>query len=40
VLAFYRERGLLTDIPGVGQVECISQRVLSALKLRPNQSTN
>ena len=40
VLEFYRERGLLTDIPGVGQVECISQRVLSALKLHPNQSTN
>ena len=33
VLEFYRERGLLTDIEGVGPVESISQRVAAALAL-------
>lgn len=31
LLEFYRERGLLADVPGVGSVECVQQRVLEAL---------
>jgi adenylate kinase len=31
VMEFYRERGLLADVPGVGSVECIQQRILDAL---------
>jgi adenylate kinase len=32
VLEFYRGRGLLADVPGVGSVECVQQRVLEALR--------
>ena len=32
VLDFYRERGLLVDVPGVGSVDCVHQRVLNALR--------
>jgi adenylate kinase len=31
VLDFYRNRGLLADIHGVGSVECVNRRVLAAL---------
>jgi adenylate kinase len=32
VLEFYGERGLLVDVPGVGSVECVQQRILDALR--------
>jgi adenylate kinase len=31
VLDFYRQRGLLADVAGVGSVECINRRVLTVL---------
>jgi adenylate kinase len=31
LLDFYQRRGLLVDIPGVGSIEAVNQRVLSAL---------
>ncbi len=31
VLDFYRGKGLLTDIPGLGSVECVNRRLLEAL---------
>lgn len=35
VLEFYRQRGLLADVAGVGGIECINQRVLAALGQEP-----
>jgi adenylate kinase len=32
VLDFYRERGLLADVSGVGSVDCVHQKVLDALR--------
>jgi adenylate kinase len=32
VLEFYRELGLLVDVPGVSSVECVQQRILDALR--------
>jgi len=31
LLAFYRERGLLANVPGVGNIDAVNQRVLAAL---------
>lgn len=34
VIGFYRDRGLLTDVAGIGDVDEISQRINRALRLR------
>ena len=34
VIGFYRERGLLTDVAGIGDVDEIAQRVDRALRLK------
>ena len=31
LLDFYRERGLLADIPGLGSMECVHRRLMEAL---------
>jgi adenylate kinase len=36
VADFYAERGLLTAIDGVGDIEVIGDRVLAALRMRTN----
>lgn len=35
LLGFYRERGLLADVPGVGSIKAVNQRVLAVLGQEP-----